>query len=697
MKSPNLSAGREAKVDAGWVFGMNTLRHPWLLREDQYQRGVNVVNRGGVVQTRPGFGMRLILPPGNLQGFTYFRKNKITETSKTETDYLAAAVDGKIYASPYPFTQPRDWSAFQIPGISFDPRAKMVHMVVAQKNVTLLPDDTLQIVPSYNVLMIQDGINPAAYWDGLESRHLDEASPTLETPLGTWMAYSGGRLWVARGKLVLASDLYDPLKFTERVEGEGRGDFAFPREITSLAPFIGDQRQEVMVVFTNERSEILQTGVRDRSKWATTENFQSVLFPSVGCIAGRSVSYQAGLMWWYGLGGLVSSDTAATTYLTSQVNFRDAEMAFSKQYFAEDQTGICGTSFENYLLMSVPVKQNLNSETFVLDYASVSELSGGNTTPAWSGIWTGIRPVQWAGAFIGNKHRVFAASVDYSSVSLGSHNHIWEAFMPEREDSFFVLENDYTITEYRQPIFCEMETRLLGDGLDLKKLAYVELDLREMSGFPKVSLSYRGVRGAYKSILCREFSAPSQYDNAGSSEITAAKAVFGDLRKQSRRAKSQTPSESEGCPTCESPLNENIDKAFSMLVRWCGELAVEALRVFLDPTPEESGGECLSDETELCVVSEDGQNHIFDRDPTFQPAEQVFASAISKAQWFAKRTVTLSSACEDESLPLSVTAVAEYVSDVSAADAEAQALQAATEAAEAALAAERLLQPCPPV
>ena len=695
MKSPNLSAGREAKVDAGWIFGMNTLRHPWLLREDQYQRGVNVVNRGGVVQTRPGFGMKLILPPGNLQGFTYFRKTKVSEISPSETDFLVAAVDGKVYASPFPFTQPRDWSQFQLPGISFSPTAKMVYFTVAQKNVTLLPDDTLQIVPSYNVLMMQDGTTDAAYWDGLESRHLDETSPKLETPVGTWMAFSGGRLWLARGKLVLASDIYDPLKFTERVEGEGRGDFVFPREVTSLSPFIGESRQEVVVVFTNERSEVLQSGVRDRSKWPTTANFQSVLFPSVGCIAGRSVTFQSGLLWWYALGGLVSSDTAATTYLTSQVNFRDAEMAVSKQYFAEDQSNICGISFENYLLMSVPVKQNLNSETFVLDYAAVSELSGGNTTPAWSASWTGIRPVQWASAFIGNKHRVFAASVDYTSVSLGSHNHIWEAFMPEREDSFFVLENDFTMTLYRQPIFCEMETRLLGDGLALKKISYGEIDLREISGFPRFQALYRGVRGAYKSMLCREISAPSNYDNAGASAVVDKRAEFGDLRKQSRRLRTQVPDELQGCPTCESGFNENIDKAFSLLLRWCGELAVESLQLMLDPEPEASGGECSPDEVELCVVDETGQNHIFDRDSTFTPIEQQFARAVSRAQWFARKSFTASSVCPGGASPITITATAEYVSSTSQTDAEDQALAAATETAEAAVLQERLANPCP--
>ncbi|MFA7301921.1 MAG: hypothetical protein WC069_06445 [Candidatus Shapirobacteria bacterium] len=694
MKSPNLSAGRDVKVDAGWIYGMNTLRHPWLLREDQYQRGVNIVNRGGVVQTRPGFSMQLILPPGNLQGFTYFRKTRTNENSLDEVDYLVAAVDGKIYASPHPFIQPRDWSIFQVPGVSFDPLAKMVHLVVAQKNVSLLPDDTLSITPAYNVLMMQDGINPAAYWDGLESRHLDEKSPALETPLGTWMAYSGGRLWVARGKVVLASDAYDPLKFTERVSGESRGDFSFPREVTGIAPFIGDQRQEIVVVFTNERSEILQSGVRDRAKWASTANFQSVLFPSVGCIAGRSIAFQSGLMWWYGLGGLVSSDTAATTYLTSQVNFRDAEMAFSKQYLAEDQSGICGVSFENFLLMSVPVKQNLNSETFVMDYASVAELSSSERIPAWAGIWTGIRPVQWASAFIGSKHRVFAASVDYASVSLGSHNHIWEAFTPDREDRFFVLENDFSITSYRQPIFCEMETRLLGDGLDLKKLSYAEIDLRELSGFPVFQVRYRGVRGAYKQLLCSSLSCPTEYDNAGSSLAISEQDTLGDLRKQSRRVITQNTDDADGQVTCESGNAENIDKAFSLLLRWCGQLAVEALRVFLDVHPEESGGRAALEDGELCFSAESGQNYIFPKDEGFIPADDLYAFAGQTSQFASKQTYTAESVCPDQSLPLEATATAQFVSNISQADADAQALQAATETALAALAAERLLHPC---
>ena len=224
MQSPNISAGRLVSVDAGWTAGMNTVRHPWLLRPDQYRRAVNVVNRGGVAQTRPGFAHQLTLPAGNLQGLCHFSS---TKNAESETDYLVFAVDGSIYAAPFPLAQPKDWEFFKIQDLSFDKNAAMVHFCVAEKTVTTLANQSIQLVPSYNILVIQDGITSAGYWDGYESRHLDEAEPALETPKGTWMAFSGGRLWVARGKVVVASDLFDPLKFSERINGSSRGDFLF--------------------------------------------------------------------------------------------------------------------------------------------------------------------------------------------------------------------------------------------------------------------------------------------------------------------------------------------------------------------------------------------------------------------------------------------------------------------------------------
>jgi uncharacterized delta-60 repeat protein len=678
------------KVDAGWVSGMNTIRHPWLLNEQQYRRGVNVVNRGGIIQTRPGFAMRLILPAGNLQGMTYFRVTK----NNVNIDHLVVAVNGKIYAVPFPLAQPRNWESLRLKNIQFDSSIPMVHFCDCEKTVQLLSDETVQIVPTFNVLVMQDGKTPAAFWDGELSQHIAETAPTLGTPRGTWMAFSGGRLWIARDKLVIASDLFDPLSFKERTEGEGRGDFSFKKPVTGITSFMGNDRTEAVTVFTEDRSELLQSGIRDRSQWIQTPGFQSILFPSTGCVAGRSIVFQAGLMWWYAAGGLVSSDAVASSQLTSQVNFKDAEMAYSKQFMFDDQSGICGLSFENYLLMSTPIGQNFNSETFVLDYSPISEASS-EKIPAWSSVWTGIRPIQWASANIGNKRRAFAASVDYTALSDGSHNHVWEIFTPDREDSFFELDDDFTVTEYRQPIYCEFETRMLGDGQDLKVMRYAEIDLLEVAGDVSVNVDYRGRRGSHKEILCKKIIAPITVETSGA-EITDKEIEdLGILRKQYRRLTTEDASPNAGCPTCENEYSENIDKAFSVLVRWCGQLAVESVRVFMDAMPEKSTGKCEPDETRVCVVSEDGQNFSFDRDPNFVPVDQLY-QATSGQFWTSTQSFTETLTCTGGSItdPISVTAYGTYRSRISQADADTRALAAATQAAQNQAAYLRTQYPC---
>lgn len=690
MQSSKISSGRLIKVDAGWTAGMNTIRHPWLLREDQYRRGLNIVNRGGVAQTRPGFGMRLIAPAGNLQGFEVF---KVTKDDQ-DKDFMVIAVDGVVYALPFPLQQPRDWNEFKLRNIQFDPLAPYIFFCAAEKSVTTLVDSSLQIVPTYNVLMMQDGKSEAAFWDGAENRHLSEGRPNLETPRGTWMAYSGDRLWVARGKIMIASDLRDPLKFVERTQGEGRGDFSFKKPVSGLTSFIGDNSNEVLVVFTENRCEILQSGIRDRTKWAATTNFQSILFPSTGCIAGRSIIFQAGLMWWYSEGGLVSSDIAASTKLTSQMNFKDAEMAFSKQFLGDDLSGICGLSFENYVLMSLPVGQMLNGETFVLDYSPMSEFSA-DKIPAWSSVWTGIRPIQWVSAKIGSRARAFAASIDYKALSDGSYNHIWEAFLPQRKDTFFDLDADFTSTEFSQPIYCEFETRMLGDGLDLKKFVYADMGLIEINGDVSFNVAYKGSRGSYKEILCKKILAPTQIDESGVKLTDKQIEDLGLLRKQSRRLVTEETKTGVGCELCENKHTEEIDNYFCLLLSWCGEVAVQNVRLFMDAFPESSTGTVEKNETKVCIVDEDGRNHIYDREKGFIPVEDLFV--VSEATvWLATTTYTATSTCPDGSITgvITVTAQASYRSRISQEDADNQAALAAQQAAQNQLAYQRSQLPC---
>jgi hypothetical protein len=688
MQAPSITRGRLPSIDIGWTAGMNSVRHPWLLRKDQYRRATNILNRGGIIQTRPGFRMRLALPPGNLQGMKDFR---VTKNGRTE-DFLVFAVDGNVYAAPFPLVQPRSWELHRLKNLKFSPTVPMVHFCIAEKTLTSSADQTLQVVPSHNILMIQDGESQAGYWDGEFDAHLVEGSPRLETPAGTWMAFSGGRLWVARGNIVIASDLFDPLSFKERTEGEGRGDFSFLRPITGLTAFMGDDRGEVVVVFTEEKSEFIMSGNRDRAKWASQAGMQSVLFPNTGCIAGRSIVFQSGLMWWYSSGGLVASDTAAASNLTSEITYRDAEMAFSKQFLDDNLSGICGIGFENFLLMSVPVGQSLNAETFVLDYSTMSELSS-EKVPAWCSSWTGIRPVQWISALVEGKRRAFAASVDYSALSDGSYNHVWEAFTPEREDVFFDLNPDYTLTEYPRPIFCEFETRLIGDGHDLKTFQYADFSLIEIAGTANITADYRGMRGSYKQVLKKKITAPIYLDTSGAD--LEENVDLGRLRKQTRRIVTENALPNPDEVAGENEYSENIDKAFVLLVRWCGQMALESIRLYAEPWAEKAEGNCEKDETQICVVGEDGRNYVFSETDGFIPVENLFARAAGRV-WSATRNFTVTLTCPSGSVtgPMSVTATATRVSSASQVQANTDAQNAAQQAAEGQAAQLRTTYPC---
>lgn len=689
-------AGRFEVVTSGWFYGCNSVKNPWLLRADQYRWGVNVVNRGGIVQTRPGYTMRLTLPPGNLQGGIFFSANRQVDSRGVNDPYVIAeymvfAVDGKVYAAPFPLNQPRDWEKFRLQNVNFNSDAAQIFFCVGERNATVTQAGNIALVPSYRILMMQDGTTIPAYFDGLTSEHLPSTEQIPKTPIGTWMAFSGNRLWVANGALVLASDLSDPLSFSERLSGEGRGDFKFDGPVTGLASFTGAINETRLVVFTELSTSTLFSGIRDRATWPLTPNFQAVLFASVGCVSGRSIVFQAGIMWWYSSGGLVATDTATTAYLSSQVVYKDVEMARTKRLIPGGISNVCGASHESYLLMSVPYAEHLNSHTMVLDYASASE-SGQAQIPSWTGVWTGTRPVEWSSALAEGRRRLFHFSVDYNALGDGSHNHLWECFSPERVDSYFRVNPDYTTTTFRVPIYSSMETALLGSGLDLKEFQYAEIDLTQIGGDVQLRASYRGTRGPYKPILEKKILAiVSPYQFQGTAEQREIENL-GLLRTQARRVMTQNATRTIDVE-CESGLSESIDKCFSILVEWCGAAGVEGLRIYMDPFTEKSTGECSKDETLACIVAEDGQNSSIS--PLALPSLDSNASQLLPS-WVRERSYTASSICPDESFvgSVSATATVAYRSYVSADDAATQALAIAQQRANQRVDLFRVSNPC---
>lgn len=711
MKSPSITSGRAQKASAGWTHGVNSVRHPWTLPEDQFKWGQNISVRGGIAQTRPGFAMRLSLPPGNFQGGILFAANKQAQAASAELNpsgvrvvkpqkiytpdggtsleyelpYLVFAVDGKVYYAPFPLEQPAEWGDYQLSGITLDPDVKRVNFCLATQSAQTTSGGSLVLTPAHRIIVVQDGISRPGWWDGSNKT----GSQDSEIPLGFWMSFSGQRLWVASGNIIAASDLANPLGWTERTTGTGRGDFSVPRPVTAMQDYVGQNNDGRLYVFTDRATYSLASGILDRAQWSSTINFQSVLYPTIGCVAGKSLCFQSGMMWWYSQGGLVSADVAASSYLSSQTLYKDIEMAKAKRLMASDLSGICSVAFENYLLCSIPYLEVGNSVTMALDYAAASEWNQ-SRTPAWAGVWTGIRPIEWATGVVGSQPRVFAFSVDYAATNDGSHNHVWEAFQPQRYDTYLSIDESGQATDLISRIYCQMETGLMGDGMDLKQLVFGEFDVSQIAGNVDVKVSYRGSKGGYEQILSTRLLAATEEYQYNSSPMAPEIGDLGILQTQSRRLVTETVQADSSKKSCESQVINSIDKAFSFLVEWCGAMAVESIRMYQDPWQDKSVGRVSIPEESYCVVGEGGETLLVAL-PT--PPEELKSS--DPVVFSATKTFTATSVCPGNSAPsAAATATASATSYVSQQDANQQALAKATAEAQVALNNYRITHPC---
>lgn len=711
MRSPNVTTGQQVKATAGWFHGVNSVRNPWTLTPDQLKWAVNCSVRGGIVQTRSGNAMRLSLPAGNLQGGIIFSANKqynpasITTTAggvstkqatiygpdgkeviANQLDYIVFAVGGSVYYSPFPLVQPKNWDDYKLNNITLDASVSQVSFCIASKTSNINKTGNTTLVPTYRIVVVQDGVSQAAYWDGSNKT----GAVDNEMPIGSNMAFSGQRLWVSSGAIVFASDLGDPLSWKERTEGSGRGDFSFPQNVTAITDYIGQNNDTRLIVFTANTTYSLASGILDRTKWSSTANFQNTLFASVGCIAKNSIALQAGQMWWYARGGLVSADVAATSYLSSQVLYKDVEMARAKRLMPADTSNICAASFENYLMYSIPYQETLNSATMVMDYAPASEWNSAKS-PAWCGVWTGTRPIVWTTGVVDNQPRCFHFSVDYSPTNDGSYNHLWESFISDRVDSYLQINGDGTTTTLYNRIYSQMETALLGDGVDLKQFLYAQLECSQLGGTCDVRVSYKGSKGSYQQVLNTRLLAVTdqyQYENSPhQSQIDG----LGILNTQYRRLITETAQVNTTPTSCESTYLLNVDKAFSILVEWCGEFGIDAIQTYTAPYSEQANGLPSTSEKLSCVVGENGET----LSVTLEPSPYLQPS-FEQQSWFSTQTISVESACPygSNSFNATATATASFTSYVSQENADQQAKNLATESANSALQKYRQQHPC---
>lgn len=510
---------------------------------------INTINKGGIIDTRPGYETKFRLPDGKAQGITAF----------FPTDggvILVAAVSGKVYISPFPFT---DYT--QLAGIEFDP---FVDQIVFQQATQ--SKSGAVIVDPRAVLIMQDGVSRAAFYDGATARHLLPGGATNETVQGLWMAWIGNRLWVARGRELFASDIFDPLHFNETTYIGGGGSLqAMDGDIITGLARTADNR--ALLVFTIHNTTVVQANITDRASWPITVDFVSLLFPGVGCAAGKSIFYHNGELWWYSVEGARRFTAVGGAFANSRNSVSSIEMKRSFENISKVvQSRACGFSFDTFLGFSVPSGDVFNRHTWVLDTSTNSQISA-EAPFAWCGIWMGTRPVEWTTANVEGKDRCFYLSQDYCGVR------VWEAFMPTKTDN-------------GGRIFCSIEFpgNTFREPTAYKKFLFTSYFLSYLSGNVSITCDYRGEWGCWKRIadinLCGQDCIQTILCDQSNPQVYSQNRFF------------KTEEADHSCQSKEGTFSEDISTYFQNRIRWYGKNAVRAYKSQVRQVQESSTGEC---------------------------------------------------------------------------------------------------------
>jgi hypothetical protein len=409
----------------------------------------------------------------------------------------------------------------------------------------------------------------------------------LGPPLGGAMAWSGQRLWVAQGNKVLASDISNPLAFSEILYASGGGYFMFLEPVTGLVEIPSFQDPN-LAVFTRNTSSILQSSITDRSLWQSTQDFQSTMFPGVGCVGQRSIVAKFGELWWMSDAGFTNFNAAEQSRITSYMVPQDTAMAISKFNLNADLSMCAGAQYENFILLSVPYGGIPNSHTWVYDQAVTSGVAQSiisgpyqGATAAWSSYWTGTNPVQWASGPFNGVIRIMHVSVDNDGV-----NRLWETFNPDRTD------NGSGITSFLETKLHSDYGHQTGESFDLKKLKFIEVNVTDLLGPTSLSVYWAGTKGLFKLL--------ESYNLKGTEGSIVLNVPIGNpntYRSQIRRLRTTdvVVNISDTCSSADIELNaigevDDKDIAFGLLFEWTGQMGIRSYRLFADIAQEASRG-----------------------------------------------------------------------------------------------------------
>jgi hypothetical protein len=588
-------------LDGQYVGGVDSLLYPTDLAPSTYAWGANVINRGGVVQTRPGKKRIKSFCGRKGQGHYWVR-------TMDDRNYELIAVDGQVYWSPFPFTT---WT--HMSGVTFRADVDRIWFCNTTQATYYDVTNNLVLLPEpKNIVFMQDGLSTPCYWDtddfssGTVDVNYVTGNPAKPMPIGTAMLWQDNRLWLVVDNLIFASDLLYGASFNEDAYLAEKGGFRFPRAVVNMIP----SPVQGILVCTDSSLHALMSFIQDRSKWQLQVDppFQQDVNLEVGLIAPWAITYLHGMPWLLTARGLISYDRALTTNLTTVLLTVDGEMQRSKDLLAADITHACIGAWENVLMVAVPASCVQNRHTWIMD-AGIAEKLNAQGGTCWTGIWVGTYPIQFTSPIInGTQHNYELA---YSSGFLAvddspspqpetdkptqAYIHLFENFIPNQID------------DVETSVSCSFETRAFTLATDdYYRFVFAEFMLVNLKGVVPVQVYVTGLAGNYQPLFSTTLRADvGSWGNPSSDTVLYYVArgrttQFENYRRQVRHMRTSefiVHESADGAACTEIQRMDGVDKAFQLMIQWQGRLGLRQLKFFYDRQLQSPQGVCPVDES----------------------------------------------------------------------------------------------------
>jgi hypothetical protein len=576
--------------------GIDAGKAPSMLPRNQASFAVNATMRGGFVKTRPGF-------------------KGIPLTFKAVAPGAAETIEARFatgrYQGSYNYRYGRD--SFIIVAVSgyihkIDLARGEVTDITPTKpdeddptNPSTLPDPHSSLINVFyfqqaeQYLVIQDGRNPAIIFDGTNCRRSNFLED--EVPVGTAMAYGGGRLWVANGREFVAGDIVggptEVIQFTENTYIAEGGAFAVPLDTGNITAmkFMNQPDSSLgqgeLLVHTSEAVFAVNVPT-SRDEW------KNVSYPTVrivaisyGSVSDRSCALVNSDMFYRAPDGIRS-------YISSRREWQEyGQIPVSRElgeYITTDvETSITETVssvlFDNRLLTTVTAQNSSQGTHFkglaVLDFDLVGG-TGAKAPAAWEGLWTGLNFLQILNADIEGESRCF---VFHKDDTCGIQ--LWELTRTGKKD--VSGDDSYSISCY-----VESPSYSFENPFELKKLEYGEMWIDQLEGQVSFDIKYKP--NQYPAwVDWNTFVECAKTDNC---DPPAGECLTLQNYKPQYRSRIRLPQPADDCETSVSAQMRN---GYEMSVRigWNGHTRIKGFRLHAYPVIEEPYGGCGS--TTPCV------------------------------------------------------------------------------------------------